>query len=343
VFSKNDFFVKQEDPKHIKDQILKFWEENIPGTPVERFEWVCNGNPAGPAVWFCLHKKGSGDIVAMTSLMPRNLYSNQRLIKAGIVGDFMINIRYRGMGLAHELQNTVFTDYPKYGFDMLYTIPNENAARALRRAGFEYAGMLREYFKPIKLSYYLSKIMKYPLIRTAILLFERLLEVKYKIGIVSISDSCFEELTRLDEPFDIFWKEYRANFQGIIGDHSSEFIKWKFFNNPEGHFRLISEKPLEGNKLNGFIIFKIQHNKLVIYDMIEKNNDCRKLMKRIIQIAYNENCSGIYFSTLKDAPLAKGLIASGFFKTKNDVILLKTGSPIMNTERCFIFSGDRNL
>ena len=50
--------LKTEDASPYRDQILEFWDEYLAETPPGRFEWMCEGNPAGPATWFIAFEEG---------------------------------------------------------------------------------------------------------------------------------------------------------------------------------------------------------------------------------------------------------------------------------------------
>jgi len=41
--------VHTKDPSRYREQILRLWDAYLPGTPPGRFDWMIEGNPAGPA------------------------------------------------------------------------------------------------------------------------------------------------------------------------------------------------------------------------------------------------------------------------------------------------------
>jgi hypothetical protein len=54
--------------------------------------------------------------------MPRRIKIKGKYYFAGIVGDFMVDKRYRALGPALDLMKTVIKDYSKLGFECVSTL-----------------------------------------------------------------------------------------------------------------------------------------------------------------------------------------------------------------------------
>lgn len=151
------FRIIQTNPVQFKEQVLEFWRNYLPGTPVERFEWMNHGNPAGPAVWFFAQEETTKELAGMISLTPKNMVVDGRTIRAGLMGDFMVDTRYRVFGPNLQLLRTVPAEMGRLGFQLAYTVPNAQSEQLVRRIGMKRAGAFKNFLKPLKAGYYLMK------------------------------------------------------------------------------------------------------------------------------------------------------------------------------------------
>jgi len=79
----------------------------------------------------------------------------------------------------------------------------------------------------------------------------------------------FIELDWGDSSFDLFAEQWKKNQPGILtGDHQLAYLKWRYLENPEFNFRIITFRKHENGDLLGFFVISIKQNRLDIYDLV---------------------------------------------------------------------------
>ena len=336
------FNIIQSDPLEYKDQILEFWEENLPGTPPRRFEWM-QENPAGPAVWFFAFEENKNELVGTISIMPREMVLNGKLIKAGIVGDFMVSNHYRVFGPALSLQKKVIESMSKYGFDYIYTVPNQASLTMNLRAGYVNAVKLVYLVKPIHSAHYLQKYLNEKLSTYIGYIFDVVLKIFSKETWL-FSTGHFDEIKIVNGSFDAIWDEVQKLETGLIGNHSAEFIDWRYFKNPISGFRIIALRSKAEGMLLGYVIFSIIDGKIDIYDLLSlKKSYKNKLLSKVIHVARREKCQAIYIKLAENSLDICNVRKFMFFNAKNDISVLVFGEKVSIFSQWAFTEGDRNI
>ncbi len=335
------FNIIQADPVEYKEKILEFWKEYLPGTPPGRFEWM-QENPAGPAIWFFAFEENTKRLIGTVSIMPREMVLNGKLVKAGIVGDFMVDNNYRVFGPALSLQKKVIESISTYGFDFIYTVPNQASLKMNERAGYVNAVNLVHFIKPVCSVRYLQKYLngKLPTYLGYVLDFALKLFSK-ETYILPAGD--FEEITTIDGTFDTIWDELQKFETGLIGSHSAKFINWRYLKNPVSGFRIIALRSKSEGKLLGYIIFSMIDGKIEIYDILSlKKSYKNKLLRKIIHVARREKCRAIYISLVKNSLDIKNIRSFMFFNAKNNISVLAFGEDVSIFSQWSFSESDRN-
>ena len=336
------FQIIRTDPVQFKTQILDFWDKYLPGTPPARFEWLKHGNPAGPAIWLFAIESDNNEIAGMMSIMPKDMIRTGRIIRAGILGDFMIHSKYRVFGPNLMLLKTALADRTELGFALLYTVPNAHSVPLIKRAGANSVGNFKNFVKPLEAKHYLRKHMD-PFS-------QRLLAPFVDTGLRLISKDTylsskgfFEEISGIDESFDLLWNIVKGSLV-MAGDHSSSYLEWKYLLNPHHGFRVLTIKERAGGSLLGFVVFTVDQNRLNIYDMAALNKaSVNQLLMKIVLIGRAENCISINVSIFETNPLMPSFRSFRFLDAKTDFVVFSSGEEQWPGSGCYLFSGDRNI
>ena len=311
------FQIIRADPVQFKAQILAFWDKYLPGTPPARFEMLGEGNPAGPAIWFfALDNKN--EFAGMVSVMPKNVFVNGKPLRAGILGDYVIDSKYRVFGPMLLLLKSAVAEISDQHFNFLYTIPNAQSELIIKRIGAHKVGSFKSFVKPLNTKHYLSKYVGPSL--------QGLLAPFLNAGLTMLSRETYtpsrgvlEECSELDKSLDTLWDSVKGRFN-MSGDHGLAFLKWKYIKNPlYGFFRVLTLKERTGGRLKGFIIFNIEQGKLNIHDILATDKaSINELLKGIIRIGRRENCISINIEIFYTNLLLPSLRSFGFFDAKDD-------------------------
>jgi len=336
------FVVKKSDPTRYKGEIIEFWKNYLPGTPAERFDWM-NDNPDGRPIWYLAFEENENRLVGTISVMPRVMCVHGESVCAGIVGDFMVSSSYRVFGPALTMQRTVVSSYKSNNIDFIYTLPNKSAQKLGEKAGFQKASDLNYYIKPISASYYLTKYVNNTLANLMTPVVSLLLKLVAKETYI-ISKGHFQEIKDVDGSFNKFWEMIKQRKKGLVGNHSIEYLKWRYLNNPELIFRIITYREKPENRMLGYIVFTVNDNSLEIYDLvaIQKKHEDR-LMKKVVSIAREDGNRSISIRISARNDYYRRVKYFGFFKTKSDVCVLTHGMKDALISDWAYVEGNRNI
>jgi hypothetical protein len=341
----NDFtIVRTEDPSPYRDGILSFWENYLPGTPPERFDWLRSGNPAGLTAWFLAFDQSTGELAGTTSLVPRQLSAGGVAIRAGIMGDFMVAERYRAFGPYLRLLRETTGSLSSLGLDCIYTIPNPASRMACLRVGMEKVKDLYCFAKPLAVRFYLEKGMPgvlatalSPFVSASLRLASRELLVSPR--------GVHEEPLQFDLPFDDLWRDLRERADGLMGDRSARYLTWRYVQNPLYRFRLLTVRESGASQLRGFAVFtQFEKDKIEVYDIIGVGDSTiERLIVALVAIARRERCQALYFRAPLSSRVLRIFKRFGFFKTNGALELYYIGRTGIPLDSWNFFSGDRNI
>jgi hypothetical protein len=336
-------FIQTEDPSPYAQQIFDFWDAYLPGTPHARLDWMSRGNPAGPATWLFALKGESGELVGTISIMPKSYFVDSRSLRAGIVGDFMVHKNNRVFGPTISLLKFVSEHYQDLGFDFLYTVPNAESAKVAAHVGFNPVKVLCSYLKPIRFTPYLQRYMPHAVAKS--------LSPLAKIGSMFMSwkmyvstAGLFEEVSEFDGAFDELFARMRGSIAAPMADHSSEYLRWRYLGNPVSAFRMVTFRMSEDAGLSGYMVFRITHDRLEIFDGLGLTaRDKRSLLKKIIHIAARQKCRALEFTVSESGEWSRELEVCGFLNAGVHIQVLCLGQYNNFGEDWDFLPGERNI
>jgi hypothetical protein len=341
------FRIIQTEPSQFKEQILEFWRNYLPGTPPKRFEWMNHGNPAGPAVWFFALEETSKELAGTLSLTPKNIVTNGRTIRACILGDLMVDTRYRVYGPNLQLMRAVPAELARLGFKLAYTVPNAHSEQLLIRIGMKKVGAFKILVKPLNGGYYLAKYSKMNSFLRSLLtpVINAGLRMASKETYIT-SKGIFEEITRGEELPDSLWNSVRDNFS-FTGERSPAYLEWKYFQNPFKDFHVIAFRHSAGRGPSGYIVYRIDQNILKIYDIIALNKTAfEMLLNKVIDIGRGKDCISVRVDIFEKNPLLTKFKYFGFFNATNTkwyCPIYSMGEEQWSDNGSYLFGSDRNL
>lgn len=335
--------LQTDDPVRYREQIVRFWDEYLPGTPHGRFEWMKHRNPAGPALWLLALKADSDELIGTISIMPRKVFLNGQMLRTGIVGDFMVHEKHRVFGPTMQLPKAVVERFSDLGFDFLYTIPNQEGLKVIRRNGFKYLKRLCCYVKPIKVQSYLEKYLPPPGAKLLGWVAEIPLRFLSRETYISLK-GFFREASEMDESFDVLSEKIKKRFNGLAGDRSSANLKWRYLENPLYQFHVMTYRKKEDAPLSGYVIFGIHDDEMDLFDIISlERSDTYPMLKKIIEIGRARDCKGIYFTTSHTDARLNIFKSYGFFDAREEIQVFHLGGPRDALENWDFLNGDRNI
>ncbi len=336
--------IRTEDPSPYREQILRFWEMYLPGTPPVRYEWMREGNPAGPAVWFVALEEGRDEIAGTMTILPRVMYRGGAPLRAGILGDFMIDAKYRVFGPNLRIMRAAVDSMNEVGCSFLYTVPNEASMKVAERVGIREITPLSCYARPIDMRHYLSRALPESLSAILAPAADLVLRLSSR-ETHGRGSGTIEEIAEIDSSFDRLQERVLERFHGLMGDRSAAYLRWRYSRNPLYDFRVIVCRRPGRSDPDGYLVFcEREENKIEIYDIVALDAPCRDaLMREMISIARAERRQAVYLTASMRSEMLDWCSTYRFIDTKKTLPLYCYGSPGFPLEEWEFTSGDRNI
>lgn len=335
---------KTKDPTPYTSELERFWQENLPDTAPARLKWMMEGNPAGPATWFLAFDETKGTLAGTISVMPKNLFINGRPTRCGIIGDLMVDKRYRVFGPAVLLPKAVMSNASALGMEYLYTIPNRASAKILERCSFKRQVSYESFVRPVHLTSYLGKYLKLSSGFTRIL---SMIENRFTVFSNRLRKDAkgFFIDDHIDESFQQLCDEFaRRNSSLILGERGSNYLMWRYKNNPQHNFKVLTHRFSAQGEVAGYLVYGINGNMLEIYDLVSLSNLITgKMIKRMIRFAQEGGFKGIYATINPRMPLALLLSRNFFFNNGDRLDLYCPKDMNIPAEKWYFLAGDRNI
>lgn len=329
------------DPLKFKKEIISLWEDNLPGTPPGRLEWM-NNNPVGATIWYLAIDEAKQIVAGSVSIMPRRLKLRGQIYVAGIVGDFMIKKEYRVFGPTLQLMKTAIKNHSRLGFAFLYTFPNQASEKIVLRAGFREIGLTKRFVKILNPGNIAKKYMNPTLANMISPGLHYVLRMLSKETYMK-SDLTINEIIEPESLTELTWGGPKDQWL-TIGERNSAYIKWRYFQNPLHRFRMyIYKRPAE-NIVLGHIIFSIKNNNVYIFDIIfYKQNVFKSILGCFLKDMRKQGYDSISIRITQESPLNGQFRKFGFFDRREDIPLLFVGDSKLIPAKWLFFNGDRNV
>jgi GNAT superfamily N-acetyltransferase len=335
-----DYDIVQIEPARYRAGIVEMWRRYLPGTPDARFEWLAQGNPAGPAAWFAAIARETGRLAGMLSLMPKTFYVGEREIRAAVLGDFVVAEEARAFGPARQLPKVVLDWAMARRFDVVYTMPNEKAEKVVERAGFTARKTLKLFLRPISSAMF----VKAGPFTGPVTLAARVVDAFFNAaaGRLAPADGVVCEQETFDSSFDALWEAVRQSSLAPVSDHSSAYLRWRYLQNPEMAFRVVTLR--SGTALTAYAVFTILSSRLEVFELVTTNpRQVGRLLRGIADIGRAEGCKAVYLRVDSTDPIIGQLRRLLFLDARDDKPWLSSPSDERLLSSLRFSSGDRNI
>ena len=248
------YSILKADLKKNRDDIVALLKRNFIDVPDERYRWIYEENPSGPAS--CWVAKKEDNVVGVTALFPRKILMDGTPLLAGIAGDFSVDKGHRSLGPALLLQKAAISECREGKFIILYGFPNKQSELVLLRAAYRILGDVLRMTKLLESYHQIKKVIDIPLITRMIskpvdLIMRSTPKEKYYNN--SNQYSC-EVLSFFDHRFDTLWEKASSRFS-IIGERSSSYLNWRYNRSPHHDYSIFALIHKEDGSIFGYIVF----------------------------------------------------------------------------------------
>lgn len=279
-----------------KSSLLELWRRNYGHVVEGRYEWMYERNPAGNPIVFLLYHEQSETYVGSISMFPRALYVGQKITKAYICGDMVVDTQHRSLGPAIKLLKATITQCQQENPCVLISVPNDKSEPVTLRVGFKklddfvemtYVLRTKKYLMRHIKSQFLAGVMAFPLDWLICLryeIFTTLHAKNYHYELVETFDHC------IDQTFDAGLDQY-----SFIGVRDSKFLNWRVSSSPYNKHGIFLLKTKNNNQACGYIAFTQGDNRAHIVDFSSdgKEKTIKMLFLLFTRYQRDQECDSI--------------------------------------------------
>ena len=314
------YCVIKADLKKDKETILAVWEKNSPGVLSNKFDWIYQNNPTGPAhVWLVRHDP-SGEYVGVTAIFCRKFVVNGSLLIGGIAGDLLVSPEHRAAGPALMLQRNASLAIKEGTVDFIYGFPNKAAEPIFKRIGYALLGDRVRLVKVLRTALYISQFTGN---RYAGMVLGPLADVALRAASREVwrppsKDYICEEVREFDGRFEQLWKN--ANMEcPIAGERSREYLQWKFVRTVRAENTILAVFDVGRKNVEGYLIYRHQGDSIEIRDFLIASNSraLNALIACLFCRARSSRVTSIELALLRSSKVHAMLRKFGFMERKD--------------------------
>ncbi len=353
-----------------REVLLRLWRENmsdprIGNVTAERFRWLYETNPNGPArTWLGL--VDGERVIGCGSLLPRRMSVAGRQMQAGILSDFTVDRDHRVLGPAMVLQRRILSDCREAGFDLVFGWPNARAIGVMKRIGYATVGIAHSWIKPLRTGARLAPLIaerysKYlpgwltpeRVARMGAPLLDRALAGRDLLMRANdLARTRVDLVDSIDDRVDLLWA--RAKNQLILGERNAAFLNWRYsrFTTERYRYALLSDRA--SHQLLGYLVFTMRGDTALIVDLFVDDID-RSMAPLVLGLTAElraQSVGSLSLTYLGTPRFRAKLRSLGFFERGGDrpVIMWTTpGMPddvralLSNSANWFMLDGDLDI
>jgi hypothetical protein len=299
-------------------ELIAFLYDNLTrGSNSARFDWLYADSPFGEARAWIAADSVSGRTVGVAAAFPRQFWFETKERRVWVLGDFCISREARSLGPAIQLQRVCLA---ALNGDPWYDIPNKRMMAIYKRLGtFEFLEQVR-YAKLLRIDQKVESFVPGNFIGSAIRLAgNTFLQLRSRPHIAK-----GVELSLLDGPFTGEFDDLSVRVRGnhIQGIRSSEFLNWRFRQNPFQKFVVAVAK--RQSELVGYAVVTLQEGNGTIFDLnaLEEEATLPSLLAYVEDILLQEGAHTISVPTPDGSRFHKYLRSAGFYPRERSPMVI---------------------
>lgn len=311
------------------------------GLPLDRFRWLYEANPDGPAISWVAVDECSGQIVGTTAVCPRRVRigGTGRDVLAWNCCDFSIRSRYRTMGTAIKLRRAARAGVDAGHSQFLYAHPNNRMLVVHLQVGHRKLGRMVRHAKLLRTSSGLRIVDRAASIASRVVGRDWWRHTSEDTELVeqwplSALDTLFEDAS------------HRLG-TAIVRD--SRYLDWRFRQNPVERGEMIVVR--RRGRLTGYLIFTEKREVGVVKDWLALDASAvDALFQTLIVEMRRRDAPSISVTALESHPDLTRLTALGFLRRPDSTTAVVYANPdlaeskmVTNPSAWYMTLGDRDV
>ncbi len=266
------YTIVQSETRDVRDEVLALWERNLPAASRQRYDWLYEN---GPAQGLVVRDDNDAAIGSM-GIMGRTMKVFDNICPAGQPIDLNVDKRHRLGGAAMQLQRRLSESVDSGRLVLSYGLPNTQAEAVLRRAGYQVVGTMGRWTKPLRADNLLGNLLGGRLKNQ---LLRKTAAAAVNAGLWFTSAETrqrrragvrAEIVDHFDERFDRLWETARDKY-AIIGERTSEYLRWRFANCPDARYRTLCLCD-DDDRLLAYLTYSLEEDRAYVGDLLFADN-----------------------------------------------------------------------
>jgi hypothetical protein len=258
-------FVKRCDAREFRDEILALFDRNGRPLPRRHFDWYYGHNGNSSVCSWVLRGPAERAITGLCSVVPRNLRFGDEVVRAGVVGNLMVDPDSRALGglaLVRALQSLVLNGQ----LDILLGMPTTAPPRRLvLRMGFRTIAAWQTYAQIFR-----SRVALYARYGAAGAALSPLVDLMAGLrrqfsafNDASTAGLELEELTP-DQMTRLPVESWPALDGCFVTDFSAAMLEARFWQQPRANYRLIGIVHRQDKSVRGYLGVGCQRGRVIV-------------------------------------------------------------------------------
>jgi len=278
-----------------REALERLWTESmsdrrIAAVRAQRWAWLYEDNPAGPAVTFVVKHVESDQLIGSASVYPREVIVSGRECKAGVLADFVTSKAHRVAGPAVMVQRAIANAHRERGLDFLFGYPNKGAAPIFPRLRFKTVGESTLWVKPLRTA---RKIATYihPVTAHMIAPFANSVLAANDLRLAASRTTSYRAtFDRLpDSAFDDLW-EREKHLSPVSCVRNSAYLNWRYVKHTTERYQVFTLQSRDGDRVHGYVVYVVRDDRVFVADMFAEGREagmesllldfCRRMRRR---------------------------------------------------------------
>lgn len=243
------------------------WEQVYGGFSAARYDWLYVNNPAGAATVCLLRDDDPDSIVGSTALLPRNLCTEGRILRAGIAADLMVDHRHRSLGPSIILQKGLLEHLAEIGIEAVYAFPNPKSIPMTKRIGYRQVAQRMALVLPLRSEAFLRERIPHVVARkSAAMMIDIALYLRPRLYTPFPAPGREHFVTTgFDAAFDDIWSRIKSGYM-LIGEKTAAFLNWRYRDSPQGTYAVFGLRRRKQQTLDGYVVHSRREGRMHIAD-----------------------------------------------------------------------------
>lgn len=229
----------------------------------QRFDWLYQQNPYGPARVWVACEESSGEVIGTAAAFPRDMWVEDNNRRCWVLGDFCVRDDFRSLGPALLLQRACLSAVACEDIPFCYDYPSTSMMAIYRRVGMSAVGLMQRFVKLLRVDHKVQEILgSGRLTRGVSTISNRVLAWKDALGGGVKGCDIALHTGAFGEEFSDLEQRLLPSQRGVCGRRTAAYLNWRYGQNPLRGYQVMTAR--RGGELHAYVVWtqEAQHHML---------------------------------------------------------------------------------